>query len=255
MENPLNPVYRGGCMGGSLGVPIAVYDHDIDDGQPGQPVPIGTSGDLVATGAFPNIPIYLWNDGPSAPGPKYKSAYFERFHHVWAQGDFCQVHPKTGSINMQGRSDGVLNPSGIRFGSADIYAVLEKAFPQEIAESICVGQRRPQDLDESVVLFVLMKEKGSLTKSLLGQIRSAIAKGLTKRHVPKYIFEVPEIPVSFSMNTWDRSYVSLTTSVDDREWQKGGTARQENHLRQDGQAKRHAPQPRQPAVLLPVPED
>ncbi|KAJ6783382.1 hypothetical protein PWT90_05842 [Aphanocladium album] len=196
MENPLNPLYRGGCMGPSLGVPIAVYDHDMDDGTDGKPVPIGTSGDLVATGAFPNIPLYLWNDGATAPGPKYKAAYYERFNHVWAQGDFCQIHPKSKAMLMQGRSDGVLNPSGIRFGSADIYAVLEKQFPAQIADSICVGQRRPADLDESVLLFVLMKKPGSLTKALVADIRTAIARGLTKRHVPKYIFEIPEIPTT-----------------------------------------------------------
>lgn len=196
MENPLNPLYRGGCMGGSLGVPIAVYDHDMDDGTDGKPVPIGTPGDLVATAAFPNIPVYLWGDGPKSPGPKYMAAYFERFNHVWAQGDFCQVHPQSKAMLMQGRSDGVLNPSGIRFGSSDIYAVLEKQFPKEIAESICVGQRRPGDLDESVVLFLLMKTPGSLSKALVRDVRATIARELTKRHVPKYIFEVPEIPVS-----------------------------------------------------------
>lgn len=195
MENPLNPVYRGGCMGGSLGVPIAVFDHDLDDGSVGKPLPIGRAGDLVATAAFPNLPILLWNDGDTAPGPKYRAAYFSRFKGVWAQGDFCQIHPKSRSMMMLGRSDGVLNPSGIRFGSSDIYGVIEKHFPGSVAESICVGQRRPEDLDERVMLFLLMKTPGSLDKKLVKEIKDAIAKELTKRHVPKFIFEVPEIPV------------------------------------------------------------
>lgn len=96
---------------------------------------------------------------------------------------------------MLGRSDGVLNPSGIRFGSSDIYGVIEKHFPGSVAESICVGQRRPEDLDERVMLFLLMKTPGSLDKKLVKEIKDAIAKELTKRHVPKFIFEVPEIPV------------------------------------------------------------
>ncbi|KAM3513668.1 hypothetical protein MY11210_002679 [Beauveria gryllotalpidicola] len=203
MENPLKPLYRGGCMGGSLGIPIAVYDHDMDDGSDGRPVPAGTSGDLVATAAFPNTPLYLWNDGgggggstTAAPGPKYKAAYYERFKHVWAQGDFCQVHPRTGAVLMQGRSDGVLNPSGIRFGSADIYAVLERHFAAHVADSLCVGQRRPTDPDEHVVLFVLMKTPGALSKALVADMRAAIARTLTKRHVPKYIFEIPDIPTT-----------------------------------------------------------
>ncbi|KAH8710676.1 Acetoacetyl-CoA synthetase [Beauveria bassiana] len=199
IENPLKPLYRGGCMGGSLGVPIAVYDHDMDDGTDGRPVPAGTSGDLVATAAFPNTPLYLWNDGDGGatpPGPKYKAAYYERFNHVWAQGDFCQVHPRTGAVLMQGRSDGVLNPSGIRFGSADIYAVLERHFAAHVVDSLCVGQRRPTDLDEQVVLFVLMKTPGSLNRALVADMRATIARALTKRHVPKYIFEIPEIPTT-----------------------------------------------------------
>ncbi|KAM3444677.1 hypothetical protein NHJ13734_001179 [Beauveria thailandica] len=197
LENPLKPLYRGGCMGGSLGVPIAVYDHDMDDGSSGRPVPAGTSGDLVATAAFPNTPLYLWNDGAGpSPGPKYQAAYYQRFNHVWAQGDFCQVHPRTGAVLMQGRSDGVLNPSGIRFGSADIYAVLERHFAAHVVDSLCVGQRRPADPDEQVVLFVLMKTPGALTRALVADMRATIARALTKRHVPKYIFEIPEIPTT-----------------------------------------------------------
>lgn len=90
----------------------------------------------------------------------------------------------------------MLNPSGVRFGSADIYAVLERCFPQEIAESLCVGQRRPQDMDESVVLFLLMKGGRKLERKFVVKVKETIAKELTKRHVPKYVFEIPEIPVS-----------------------------------------------------------
>ncbi|UKZ72591.1 hypothetical protein TrVFT333_000223 [Trichoderma virens FT-333] len=196
-ENPLTPVYVGGCQGPCLGIPIAAYDHDLPEGSAGSPLPPGTSGDLVATAAFPNMPVFLWNDGPGpAPGPKYRAAYFERFAGVWAQGDFCAISPHTGAVLMLGRSDGVLNPSGIRFGSADIYAVLERCFPDEIADSLCVGQRRPQDLDERVVLFVLMKKGLALDAKLVRRIKDEIAKGLTKRHVPKYVFEIPEVPTT-----------------------------------------------------------
>ncbi|KAL6879250.1 acetoacetate-CoA ligase [Trichoderma novae-zelandiae] len=196
-ENPLDPLYVGGCQNGTLGVPIAAFDHDLPDGSTGTPLPPGQAGDLVATAAFPNMPVFLWNDGPGpAPGPKYRAAYFERFKGAWAQGDFCAIHPLTGAVLLLGRSDGVLNPSGVRFGSADIYAVLEKWFPEEIADSLCVGQRRPQDVDERVVLFVVMRPGLRLEGGLAGRIRGAVARELTKRHVPTYVFEVPEIPVT-----------------------------------------------------------
>ncbi|OAQ64802.1 acetoacetyl-CoA synthase [Pochonia chlamydosporia 170] len=196
LENPLTPVHVGGCVGGSLGVPIAVYDHDLPDGSDGKPLPLGQAGDLVATAAFPNVPLFLWNDDAPSPGKKYRGAYFDRFNKVWAQGDFCVFHPKTGGMLMLGRSDGVLNPSGIRFGSSDIYAVLERCFPAQVAESLCVGQRRPSDLDERVVLFLIMKQGHELDKKMVRSIKDTIAKELTKRHVPKYIFQVPEIPVT-----------------------------------------------------------
>ncbi|KAL7791397.1 hypothetical protein V8C37DRAFT_156085 [Trichoderma ceciliae] len=196
-ENPLDAVYVGGCQNGSLGIPIATYDHDLPDGSPGTPLPLGTAGDLVATAAFPNMPVFLWNDGPGpAPGPKYRAAYFERFAGVWAQGDFCAIHPHTGALIMLGRSDGVLNPSGVRFGSADIYAVLERCFAEEIAESLCVGQRRPQDLDERVVLFLLMRGGRRLDSRLVRRVKETIGRELTKRHVPKYVFEILEVPVT-----------------------------------------------------------
>lgn len=91
-------------------------------------------------------------------------------------------------------SDGVLNPSGVRFGSGEIYSVLEK-FSGILDDSICVGQRRPQDLDERVLLFVKMRADHRLTPTLEAEIKSAIRTGLSARHVPSHIFEVQEIPV------------------------------------------------------------
>jgi acetoacetyl-CoA synthetase len=196
IDNPITPLYVGGCQGRSLGVSVAVYDHDLPEGSKGAPLPDGQPGDLVAPLAFPNVPLFLWNDPSPAPGPKYQSAYFGRFQGVWTQGDFCTIHPTTKALVLLGRSDGVLNPSGVRFGSSDIYAVLERRFPNEVAESLCVGQRRPQDVDESVVLFILMKNGFVLDKAMVAKVKAAIAADLTKRHVPKYVFEVPEIPVS-----------------------------------------------------------
>lgn len=114
---------------------------------------------------------------------------------VWTHGDFITIHPITKQVIFSGRSDGVLNPSGIRFGSAEIYNVLETQFASEVSESICVGQRRPQDLDESVFLFVQMQPNRKFTESLVQCMRDAIRKLLSPRHVPKYIFETPEIPV------------------------------------------------------------
>lgn len=173
---------------------MGVYDSLIEGGKgvPGAPVDDGTPGELVATCAFPNMPIYFWND---PDGSRYFGAYFEKYDNVWTHGDFVMIHPTTKNLLFLGRADGVLNPSGVRFGSAEIYGVLEHAFPM-LADSICVGQRRPQDADESVMLFCLMRPGEKFTQRLVTDIKAAIRKELSARHVPKYIFETPEIPVS-----------------------------------------------------------
>lgn len=174
---------------------MAVYDSLIEGGPGvrGAPVEDGVPGELVAPAAFPNMPVYFWND-TSTPS-KYFSAYFEKYDNVWTHGDFVMIHPVTKNLTFLGRADGVLNPSGVRFGSAEIYGVLENRFPM-LADSICVGQRRPQDPDESVLLFLMMKPGHKFTQKLINDVKAAIRKELSPRHVPKYVFETPEIPVS-----------------------------------------------------------
>ncbi|KAI5865541.1 hypothetical protein GGS23DRAFT_432359 [Durotheca rogersii] len=198
--NPLSPVYVGGTQGPSLGVKVAIYDSLSPPG-PGREVPDGTPGELVATASFPNVPVFLWGDKTpaGAPGSKYHSAYFARYDHVWAHGDFCVIHPVTKNLTFLGRADGVLNPSGVRFGSAEIYSVLERNFADRVADSICVGQRRPQDNDESVVLFLLMQPGHKFDRKLVNEVKGAIENELTKRHVPKYVFETPEIPTTINL--------------------------------------------------------
>ena len=88
----------------------------------------------------------------------------------------------------------MLNPSGVRFGSSEIYSALER-FSSQIDDTLCIGQRRPHDTDERVLLFVKMRPGHQLTHSLEGDIRGAIRTALSKRHEPSYIFEVKEIPV------------------------------------------------------------
>ncbi|KAH9901932.1 acetoacetate-CoA ligase [Xylariomycetidae sp. FL2044] len=198
--NALSPVYVGGTQGPCLGVPIALYDTLQPAGR-GRPVPDGEPGELVATASFPNVPVYLWGDegAPGSPGTRYHAAYFARYAHVWAHGDFCVVHPRLQTVTFLGRADGVLNPSGVRFGSAEVYSVLERNFVDRVADSLCVGQRRPHDADESVMLFVLMRPGHRLDGRLVDEIKAAIARELTKRHVPKYIFETPEIPTTVNL--------------------------------------------------------
>ncbi|RSM06965.1 hypothetical protein CDV31_008807 [Fusarium ambrosium] len=109
---------------------------------------------------------------------------------------YTTILQDTGGIMMLGRSDGVLNPSGVRFGSAEIYAITETL--PEISDCICVGQRREIDEDERVLLFVKMSSGQSLTAELETKIASAIREGCSPRHVPRGIFEVSDIPYTLN---------------------------------------------------------
>ncbi|KAF1943953.1 acetoacetate-CoA ligase [Clathrospora elynae] len=193
-ENPLEPVYVGGCQGPCLGTKLEVYDSLIESG-PGKAVPHGEPGELVATASFPNQPVFFWGDDS---GERYQNAYYARFQHVWTHGDFIQIHPMTGQILFLGRADGVLNPSGVRFGSSDIYSVIETHFP-EIADSICVGQRRPQDNDESVMLFLKMDVGVDFTEKLVEKVKTKISEERSRRHVPRYVFQTWDIPTTVNL--------------------------------------------------------
>lgn len=201
--NPMLPVYVGGCQCISLGMPVKVFDSTIEptdeelkSGTPmkGQEVKQeGEPGDLCGTGAFPTMPLYFFGD---EGGKKYFDSYFAKYDNVWTHGDFISIHPQTKQVVFLGRADGVLNPSGVRFGSAEIYSVIERHFAESVSDTICVGQRRPQDNDERVVLFVLMKPGHRFNPRLVKEIRSRIAEETSKRHVPKFIFETREIPTT-----------------------------------------------------------
>ena len=223
--NPLDPVYEsGGCQCRGLAIDVRVYDPSTPEGAPGKEVPLGGEGELVALSAFPNMPIKFWGDD----GKKYHAAYFARFDNVWTHGDFISIHPATDSVLLHGRADGVLNPSGVRFGSAEVYAIVDLYFATEIEDSVCVGQRRPQDSDERVLLFVKMRPGHHFTADLVARVRLHIAKDLSKRHVPAYVFETPEIPMTINAKKVE---TPLKAIVCGRKVQPSGTLANPNCLK------------------------
>lgn len=191
--NPLLPVYEGEIQGPGLGMAIAAFDYTGKD-----ITSTGEPGDLVCTKPFICQPVGFWGqDGAK----KYRSSYFDKFtnssgQYIWHHGDFVRFDPKTGGIWMLGRSDGILKPSGIRFGSAEIYNVLLEHFSADIADALCIGRRREQDSDETVCLFLKMAEGKPFSAELAESIKVSIRKALSARHVPGVIDECPEIPVT-----------------------------------------------------------
>jgi acetoacetyl-CoA synthetase len=179
LGNPVLPVRRGELQCRGLGMAVEIWNDA------GQPV-VGEHGELVCTRPFPSTPVGFWND---PDGSRYKAAYFERFDGVWAHGDFAELTPDGGMV-IYGRSDAVLNPGGVRIGTAEIYRQVEKL--DEIVESIAIGQSWNDDV--RVVLFVILREGVELDESLRQRIRTVIRQNTTPRHVPSKIVAVPEIP-------------------------------------------------------------
>lgn len=136
------------------------------------------------------MPVGFW--GPDGD-EKYHNSYFARFPGIWHHGDYVAI-TKFGGMVMLGRSDSILNPAGVRFGSAEIYNVLLARFP-EIVDSVCIGQQREGEADERVLLFVKMEEGKKFTDELVGRMKKGIREDLSARHVPAIIEECPDIPV------------------------------------------------------------
>ena len=88
-----------------------------------------------------------------------------------------------------GRSDGVLKPAGVRFGSAEIYNILTRFFSAEVEDAVCVGRRRETDRDETVCLFLVMNEGKTFGEEIKIRIKDVIRKELSPRHVPGVIDE------------------------------------------------------------------
>ncbi|QFI37878.1 acetoacetate--CoA ligase [Moritella marina ATCC 15381] len=218
---PILPVYRGElqCLG--LGMDVA-FMHSEGSKQVAE-----GKGELVCRQAFPSMPTGFWQD----PGDrKYHHAYFSRFDNIWAHGDYGEliyhyIHPQetlaksilsqagstvasditevTGStegnieqigVIIHGRSDAVLNPGGVRIGTAEIYRQVEKL--PEIQESIAIGQQWQDDV--RVILFVRLSKEVTLGSQLIRKIKHVIRSNTSPRHVPAKIIAVADIPKTIS---------------------------------------------------------
>ncbi|KAI5290108.1 hypothetical protein KEM54_002429 [Ascosphaera aggregata] len=187
---PILPVYKGEIQCRGLGMAVSVCSYD------GQDIS-GTdeAGDLICTSSFPSQPVMFWPPGPEG-AEIYRKSYFDKFGpDVWHHGDFLHLKTSTGGLEMLGRSDGVLKPAGVRFGSAEIYNVVLGNFADVIEDSLCVGRRRKEESDETVVLFVKLADGSlNLSNELAARIKAKIREELSPRHVPGFVDACAEIP-------------------------------------------------------------
>jgi acetoacetyl-CoA synthetase len=192
---PILPVYSDELQAPALAMKIAAYDEK------GKPV-FDQQGELVCEAPSPSMPLYFWND---LDGSKYHSAYFDVYPNVWRHGDYILIHSDTGGITFYGRSDAVLKPSGVRIGTAEIYAEMEKL--PEIADSLAIGQNY-QD-DQRVILFVKLVPGNVLTEELKAKIRDTLRENASPRHVPALILETPDIPYTLNMKKVESAVTNI----------------------------------------------
>ena len=177
--NPTAPVWRGELQCRALGMQVEVFDEK------GRSVR-GQKGELVCTASFPSMPLGFWND---PDGSRYRAAYFERFPGVWCHGDYVELTEHDGLI-IYGRSDAVLNPGGVRIGTAEIYRQVERL--DEVVESLAIAQEWQNDV--RIVLFVRLRDGLTLDAALIERIQKQIRDNASPRHVPARVVQVADIP-------------------------------------------------------------
>jgi acetoacetyl-CoA synthetase len=193
--SPTLPVYAGELQCPGLAMKVKAYDVN------GAPI-LDEQGELVCEAPSPSMPLYFWDD---PDGARYLGAYFDVYPGVWRHGDYVLFHGDTGGITFYGRSDAVLKPSGVRIGTAEIYAQLEKL--EEIADSLAVGQNWQGD--QRVVLFVELAPGFSLDDVLKDKIRRALRENASPRHVPAVIVAAPEIPYTLNMKKVESAVTNI----------------------------------------------
>lgn len=177
---PTTPVWAGELSAPNLGVALAAYDPA------GNPV-VDEVGELVVTRPMPSMPLRFWND---EGGERYREAYFSTYPGVWRHGDWITV-TSHGSVLVHGRSDSTLNRNGVRIGSADIHDVVEQL--PDVVEALVIGAEEAEG-GYWMPLFVVLAEGADLDDALSEKINHAIRTGVSPRHVPDEIRQVPAIP-------------------------------------------------------------
>ncbi len=176
---PILPVRRGEIQCRGLAMDVDVFDEN------GQSLR-GEKGELVCKSPFPSMPIEFWND---LGHKQYQAAYFDKYPGVWWHGDYVALTCNGGMV-IYGRSDAVLNPGGIRIGTAEIYRQVEQV--DEVLESLAIG--RETEGDCRIILFVILRDGETLSDTLKMKIKQQIRQNASPHHVPAEIIQVTDIP-------------------------------------------------------------
>ncbi|KAF9247056.1 hypothetical protein BU15DRAFT_84622 [Melanogaster broomeanus] len=196
------PVYRGEIQCRMLGMAIETFSPN------GVKTPPGHAGELVCVRPFPCMPVGFWplpgfgvpQEAVETAAERIPSSLFCRVRAY--HGDHVLITPPRcgngGGLIMLGRSDGVLNPGGIRFGTSEIYDVLDACFSplpvrdsaDSIEDALAVGQAIEGGTDERVILFVKLSTGKTLSIDLANKIKAEIRSRRSPRHVPARVSDV-----------------------------------------------------------------
>jgi acetoacetyl-CoA synthetase len=196
LGNPNLPVIAGEIQCKGLGVDVAAFDEN------GKPV-MEEPGELVCLKPLPSMPVGFLND---PDGQKYYHAYFDVYPGLWRHGDYIEFRPG-GGIIVYGRSDATLNPGGVRIGSAEIYSAIDHV--DFVRGAVVVGWTPPDQSDEVIILCVVLSKDLTLNEEIDKKIRQTIRERCSPRHVPHYIFQISEVPITRSGKTVELSVKAI----------------------------------------------
>ncbi|MFL2543999.1 MAG: acetoacetate--CoA ligase, partial [Alphaproteobacteria bacterium] len=199
--NPNMDIYSGEIQCAGLGMDVDIFDEKGNSIKK-------KKGELVCKTPFPSKPIYFWNDKGNK---KYLDAYFKKYKNVWHHGDFCEKTKNNGYI-IYGRSDATLNAGGVRFGTAELYRVVENI--DNIIE--CVAVEHILYNDTEVILFIKMQHQFNLNEDLIKFIKFEIKSNLSPKHVPRRIFQVKDIPKTKSGKIVELTIKKIINGIDVR---------------------------------------
>ncbi|MDC6448515.1 acetoacetate--CoA ligase, partial [Alphaproteobacteria bacterium] len=197
--NPNMEVYSGEIQCAALGMDVDIYDNDGNS-------LMQKKGELVCKTPFPSKPIYFWNDKNNI---KYLDSYFKKYKNIWHHGDYCEKTNNNGYI-IYGRSDATLNAGGVRFGTAELYRIVENI--DHIIESVAVEHKLPTDTE--VILFLKLHTDYKLNEEFTKLIKANIRSNLSPKHVPSKIFQVLDIPKTKSGKIVELAIKNIINGID-----------------------------------------
>lgn len=182
--NPELPDTPGRLQCRHLGAAIEAWDEE------GRPV-IDEVGELVCTRPFPSMPLFFWGDDD---GVRYRESYFSEWPGIWRHGDWLTIGTD-GGCTISGRSDATINRHGLRMGTAEIYAAVERL--PGIADTMIIDVEGDEG-DSKLIMFVVAQEGQAVDAAMEGAIASAIRTSLSPRFVPDRLIAAPGIPHTLS---------------------------------------------------------